>query len=432
MHVFLVSCAKSKRAEASAAKDLYTSAAFANRRRIAENEGDRWFILSGLYGLVDPDRVVEPYEMDLNGAGRIEREAWSKRVTAQVAEHLGSDLSDAKFEVLAGAAYCSHGLIDGLVALGAQVDWPVRGMRQGEQGAYFVSRASGLAGEAPKGRQRSPSSHTYRLVSDALLQVGTDSISMTFQELENLTGRSLPPSARVHRAWWSGTESKKWKAEDLSLWAVDQQNERVTFGRGTPSSITTRFVEEKRREIDDELVSEAVRVLSDSNEAECASSFPSKGQRVHLPGLYSWWADQAAREAIGAVLQTELPALIYAGQAGAGTAADLKQRILSTHIGGQITRSTFRLTLASVLRDELNLELLAPEKLSDESEQALTRWIKQHLLVAVFPYADRSTLRTFEADVIKRLDAPLNLSKMHKGNVRRRLSALRSEIRRDP
>jgi hypothetical protein len=428
MHVFLVSCAKSKRVEPSAAKDLYTSTAFANRRRIAENEGDRWFILSGLYGLVDPDRVVESYEMDLNGAGRIEREAWSRRVVAQVAEHLGSDLSSVKIEVLAGAAYCSHGLIDGLVALGAKVDWPVRGMRQGEQGAYYVSRASGFPGVANGRRPGKPSPRTYRRVSDALLQAGTDSISMTFQELENLIGRSLPPSARVHRAWW-GNESKKWKAEDLSLWVVDQQNERVTFGRGSPSSSSTPFAEDNLRGIDDELVSEAVRVLSASNHAESASSFPSRGQRALLPGLYSWWADQAAREAIGAVLKAEMPALIYAGQAGAGTGADLKQRILSTHIGGQITRSTFRLTLASVLRHELDLHLLAPEKLSDQSEQALTRWIKQHLSVAVFPYADRSTLRSFEEDVIRRLDAPLNLSKMQKGDVRRRLSALRSEIR---
>ena len=181
---------------------------------------------------------------------------------------------------------------------------------------------------------------------------------------------------------------------------------------------------------EDELVAEAVRVLSDQLEAEAAATFPSKGQKVLLPGLYSWWADQAARDAIGAVLENQLPSLIYAGQAGAGTDADLKQRILSTHIGGRITRSTFRLTLASVLRHELGLELIASEKLSDKSEQTLTLWIKQHLSVAVFPYPDRSTLRKFEETVIQQLDAPLNLSKMHKGEVRRRLSDLRSEIRR--
>lgn len=432
MHVFLVSCAKSKRGEASAAKDLYASASFANRRSIAENEGDRWFILSGLYGLVDPDRFVEPYEKDLNGAGRLEREAWSKRVVEQVVENLGSDLGDVRIEVLAGAAYCSHGLIDGLVALGGRVDWPVRGMRQGVQGAYYVARASRPVSDSPASQLGKPSHGPYAPVSEALLEAGTPSISLTFRELENLIGRSLPPSARLYRAWWSGTASKNWKAENLALLAVDRKNELVTFGRSPLSAGTSDLLDENPREVGDELTAEAVRVLSDPNEAESASSFPSKGQQVLLPGLYSWWADPAARHAIGAVLQAEIPDLIYAGQAGAGTGADLKQRILSTHIGGRIARSTFRFTLASVLRDELNLELLAPNEITEESERALTRWIKQHLSVAVFPYADRSTLRRIEEGVLKRLDAPLNLSKMHKGDVRRRLSALRSEIRRGP
>lgn len=218
MHVFLVGCVKSKSVEASAAKDLYTSSAFANRRRIAEKEGDRWFILSGLYGLVDPDQGVDPYEKDLSSAGRIEREAWSKRVTKQVTDHLGTDLSDVKFEVLAGAAYCSHGLIDGLVALGAQVDWPVRGMRQGQQGAYYRTRASGVAGQAPRSGQRKAGGNTYRPVSDALSEAGTKPISLTFRELENLTGRSLPPAPKFTVHGGRGPRRRSGRPKNCLYW----------------------------------------------------------------------------------------------------------------------------------------------------------------------------------------------------------------------
>ena len=245
MDIFLVSCAKKKSTVASAAKDLYTSAAFANRRRIAENEGDRWFILSGLHGLIGPDIHLEPYEMDLNSAGRMEREAWSRRVIDQITGHLGSDLSGTKFVVLAGAAYCTHGLIEGLAALGAQVDWPVQGLRQGEQNAYYSSRSSGAVGQTPESVHRKETRTTYRPVADALSEAQAKTISMTFQELEHLLGRSLPRSARVHRAWWSGTESKKWKAEGLSLSALDQQKEKVTFGRTPASPIGVRIPEER-------------------------------------------------------------------------------------------------------------------------------------------------------------------------------------------
>lgn len=181
--------------------------------------------------------------------------------------------------------------------------------------------------------------------------------------------------------------------------------------------------------LDEDLVKRTVEFLSDPKNAESAATFPSPDQRVDLPGLYSWWADGHARETIGRSLQTTMPPLIYSGQAGAGTGAHLKQRILKTHIGGRIARSTFRMTLASVLREVIELELVGPETLTQGSEKQLTDWIKAHLSVAVFPYEDRSTLRVFEENVIRRIDAPLNLAKMVRGDIRKRLTELRRAIR---
>lgn len=99
MRIILVSCGKKKAASPVAAKDLYTSPSFANRRLIAQTEGDRWFILSGLHGLVDPEAIIEPYEKDLNEARKPERRAWAELVISQLVEALRRDLRDHTVEI---------------------------------------------------------------------------------------------------------------------------------------------------------------------------------------------------------------------------------------------------------------------------------------------------------------------------------------------
>lgn len=140
--IAIVGCAKRKLGHAAAARDLYTSASFRARRSIADRDADQWFVLSGLHGLVAPGTILDPYEKDLNEAGVPERRVWARKVLAQIEEQLGRDLGGFHFELLAGSAYCSFGLVDGLRALGAKADWPVKGMRQGEQGSYYSRRAS--------------------------------------------------------------------------------------------------------------------------------------------------------------------------------------------------------------------------------------------------------------------------------------------------
>lgn len=433
LRIILVSCGKKKTPVPVPAKDLYISPAFASRRAIAETEGDRWFILSGLHGLVDPEAVIEPYEKDLNDAGKPERRAWSTRVVRQVTEELGDDLRGATIEILAGDAYCNFGLKQGLEASGASVEWPVRGMRQGEQGSYYSRRAAGRSlSRTPTSSDRV--SPTYEPLYRHLLASDQNTVSITFADIERLLGRSLPPSARNHRAWWSGSVApSSWRGAGWSLAQLDLRGESATFVRSEPMRLPDPVPVVDPPQVptlDEDSIDRAVGFLTDPANAESAATFPSRGQKVDLPGLYSWWADEHAREMIGGVLGATIPPLIYSGQAGAGTNADLKQRIMKTHIGGRITRSTFRLTLAAVLGEGIDLELIGPEELTLESEGRLTEWVKAHLSVAVFPYEDRSTLRAFEEKVIRRIDAPLNLSKMNRGDVRNRLTELRRAIRR--
>ena len=72
-----------------------------------ERSCERWFILSALHGLVEPDRVLEPYERTLTTASPSQRRAWSERVLGQIEATFGTDLSGHRFEAHAGRAYLS-------------------------------------------------------------------------------------------------------------------------------------------------------------------------------------------------------------------------------------------------------------------------------------------------------------------------------------
>ena len=80
MKVALVACCKQKRAVPCAAKDLYVSPLFRGSRRYAERKCDRWFILSALHGLLDPEEEVRPYDLCMRDRGVESRRAWGERV----------------------------------------------------------------------------------------------------------------------------------------------------------------------------------------------------------------------------------------------------------------------------------------------------------------------------------------------------------------
>lgn len=62
--IALVGCGKSKLDHAAPARQLYTGSLFVAASRWAA-ECDGWFILSAKFGLLDPETVVEPYEVRL-------------------------------------------------------------------------------------------------------------------------------------------------------------------------------------------------------------------------------------------------------------------------------------------------------------------------------------------------------------------------------
>lgn len=167
-----------------------------------------------------------------------------------------------------------------------------------------------------------------------------------------------------------------------------------------------------------------------------ARAWPGDLEHLDQPGMYSWWVDPAGALALSEGLEHRIdPGRIYAGQTGAtkwpsGQApkTTLAARIGSNHLRGTIYGSTFRLTLASVLRDPLDLVISTPGHLDHDSERSLSGWIGDHLEVAVYPFPMRDALSDLEHRVLLFLDPALNLDGMPPTPVRAQLRQLRSLV----
>jgi hypothetical protein len=181
-----------------------------------------------------------------------------------------------------------------------------------------------------------------------------------------------------------------------------------------------------------------VAVLSQRDNAVEPQRFPRDRAEAAGPGMYAWWSDEQARTILGEEIGAELPPLLYVGQAGAtkwpsGTrsSATLASRIGGQHIRGNARSSTFRLTISSLLFRRFNLVAVIGGKLDPPSNALVSAWIADHLRVAIAPYDDRDTLGDIEAQVVTRLDPPLNLGHCLPSEARSRLTTLRRLLPRE-
>lgn len=245
--VGLVGCVKSKRSEPSPAKDLYDSALSRGQRSAVEGVCDEWFILSALHGLLDPDAVIAPYEVTLNGARRQRKREWSQRVLGQMDRMLGP-VDAIRFVIHAWQDYYAYGLLEGLRERGAAVDLPTQGLRLGRKLAYYTNEGSPSLTPLPSGadtpsksdakRATAPSgtSHggKYAPLFSHLQARDADRWRAAFEEIEAVLGLPLPASARRHNAWWSNgghRHADSWGDAGFRTSAVDLAGGRVTFVR---------------------------------------------------------------------------------------------------------------------------------------------------------------------------------------------------------
>ena len=132
----LVGCVKSKVSHPAPAKDLYNSTLWSKRRRYAELSGMPWAILSAEHGMVDPDRVLEPYDRYLGRESASYKRQWGAKTAVQVLDRT-AELGIAAVEIHAGAPYVENGLRARLESAAVEVLWPVEGMPFGKQLAWY-------------------------------------------------------------------------------------------------------------------------------------------------------------------------------------------------------------------------------------------------------------------------------------------------------
>lgn len=136
MDVCLVAGTRTKRDTAARAEKLYESALFRKSRRYARARCDRWYILSARYGLVEPGRRVEPYDITPEGLSETALRAWSL-----LALHALLDRTEPgdSITILAGDDFREF-LEPELESRGYDVSVPLAGRRIGEQLQWLEER----------------------------------------------------------------------------------------------------------------------------------------------------------------------------------------------------------------------------------------------------------------------------------------------------
>ncbi len=76
----------------------------------------------------------------------------------------------------------------------------------------------------------------YLLLEKYLHDQTSDEVRMTFNEIEQVIGTKLPPSARTHRAWWSNNSSnsvmtRAWLNAGFRSEQVDLEQRKLVFRR---------------------------------------------------------------------------------------------------------------------------------------------------------------------------------------------------------
>ena len=105
--VVLISCVKKKLDHAAPAKDLYTSPLFRLSWEYAKTRNpNKIFILSAKYNLLNPEKVVEPYDQTLKSMGSQGRKEWSAEVLKELRNN--TDTKNDKFVLLAGRPYLKY------------------------------------------------------------------------------------------------------------------------------------------------------------------------------------------------------------------------------------------------------------------------------------------------------------------------------------
>ena len=120
--LYLIACSAAKLDHAAPAAQLYTGQAFKLAMAAAARADADVLILSGLYGVISPDAIIEPYNCALSRLDRSGRTTWAQGAALQLLPHYGRAIV-----ALAGKHYAQA------LAGFPNVSYPLRGQGIGQQ-----------------------------------------------------------------------------------------------------------------------------------------------------------------------------------------------------------------------------------------------------------------------------------------------------------
>lgn len=135
----LLACAKEKRSGKHKAGDLYLSNLFNLGKAYLEKHCDTWFILSAKHYLLDPETIIENYDVTLNNFKKPQRIEWTSQVWHDL-KHLLKE-KPVKVIIVAGKNYREN-LETFLIDEDCQVEIPLNGLGIGQQMAWLKNHLS--------------------------------------------------------------------------------------------------------------------------------------------------------------------------------------------------------------------------------------------------------------------------------------------------
>lgn len=358
------------------AKEVYRDVAFQLSRLDAELSGSEWFVLSAEHGLMAPNEWMSPDSRTLADMDPDYRVVWASWVVARLQSLVGS-LDGAHVRLDAPDAIVGP-LFAGLQDMGALVSSGGVGASVGPRTAATVQPSAEPASQVSAGVREVESSPD-----------------------EELTEPDADPEPRPELA----AEPTAPQAPEATPVTVTDRPEElapvVQIGQGTSIG----------------------RHLADPQNAVPASDVSSLPD---APGLYGWFADASGARELNRSLKLPVPAgLVFVGQVGgsswhglADPVLNLRDHVERVQLRGPTRASTFRMTLATVLRGRLRMTSL--------EDPVLTRWMLEHLSVSSWASDDFGGLRSLAETVIGELDPPLNVDHLAATEYRARLGQMRS------
>lgn len=130
--IALVGCCKTKLSYTCEAKNMYCSSLFKKTKKLIELNSLNWFILSAKYGLIENNKIIDPYDSSLKSFSLNELKKWSFDVYQEIKNRKLNNLI-----FYCGSKYHNNYLIELLNNNNICYRIPMKGLSLGQRLSYL-------------------------------------------------------------------------------------------------------------------------------------------------------------------------------------------------------------------------------------------------------------------------------------------------------